>query len=203
MNTLTSFAELAPAVSATADDRGDRSESLAVGFTQALCEGDGNSVESGPARRILVVDDDPATRMICAINLEAEGFSVLEAADGREGLERARSEHPDLVLTDVVMPGLDGFGLAEALQRDEDTRGIPVVFMTGFIEQRHEARARELGAFAFLKKPFDPETLVSVALQRFRLGPIPPGPHARTSVPSSPSRIENCAASDRLARRAL
>ena len=143
----------------------DFSEALAVGFSQALCEGNGDTAGNGLVRRVLVVDDDQAIRMICAINLEAAGFSVLEAADGYEGLERARSERPDLVLTDVVMPGRDGFGLVEALQSAEHTRGIPVAFMTGSTEKSYETRARELGAFAILYKPFTSETLTSVALR--------------------------------------
>jgi CheY-like chemotaxis protein len=120
---------------------------------------------NGRPRRVLVVDDDQAIRMLCAINLEAAGLSVLEAADGREALERARSERPDLVLTDVMMPELDGFGLAEALQSSKHTRGIPVAFMTGSAEKSYETRARELGAFAVLHKPFTSETLTSVALR--------------------------------------
>ena len=73
-------------------------------------------------RRVLIVDDDPAIRTLCAFNLQQEGLVVVEAADGRLALEEARSERPDLVVTDVMMPGLDGFELAEALQRDERTR---------------------------------------------------------------------------------
>jgi len=65
---------------------------------------------------VLIVDDDPATRMLCSVNLQLEGLRVLEATDGHHGLERARFESPDLVLTDVTMPGLDGFQLAEALR---------------------------------------------------------------------------------------
>jgi two-component system chemotaxis response regulator CheY len=134
--------------------------------SQALGDdGDSDAVGNGPVRRVLVVDDDESIRMICSINLEAAGLSVLEASDGCEGLERARSERPDLVLTDVVMPRLDGFGLAEALQRYDRTREIPVVFMTGCFEESYETRARELGAFAILHKPFTPETLTSVALR--------------------------------------
>ena len=165
METPTSFAEFAAAESTSVRRSEDFSESLAVGFPQALREGDGDTAGNGMARRVLVVDDDEAIRMICAINLEAAGFSVLEASDGYEGLERARSERPDLVLTDVVMPRLDGFGLVEALQSSELTRGIPVAFMTGRAEKSYETRARELGALAILRKPFTPETLTSVALR--------------------------------------
>ncbi|MEP6812571.1 MAG: response regulator, partial [Actinomycetota bacterium] len=68
----------------------------------------------GSAARVLIVDDDPAMRLLCTINLEREGLVVLEAADGVTALSRARAEKPDLVLTDISMPQLDGFGLAEA-----------------------------------------------------------------------------------------
>ena len=68
--------------------------------------------------------------MLCSINLQFEGVVVLEAADGDQGLEQARSERPDLVVTDVRMPGLDGFQLAEALRRDERTRQIPLIFIS-------------------------------------------------------------------------
>lgn len=130
-------------------------------------DGAGTATEEGPVRRVLVVDDDASVRLICSVNLEAAGFTVLEASDGREGLERARSERPDLVLTDVAMPRLDGFGLAEALRQHEHTRDIPVAFMTGYPEQSYASRARALGALAFLQKPFDPAALVSVALRAF------------------------------------
>ena len=95
---------------------------------------------------VLIVDDDPATRMLCSVNLQLEGLRVLEAADGHDGLARARFESPDLVVTDVTMPGLDGFELAEALRRDERTRQIPLIFLSGETTAAHEARAHEVGA---------------------------------------------------------
>ena len=73
-----------------------------------------NEVATRPTR-VLVVDDDPSMRLLCSTNLELEGFVVLEADDGRAALERAHADRPDVVLTDVVMPELDGFGLAEAM----------------------------------------------------------------------------------------
>jgi CheY-like chemotaxis protein len=109
----------------------------------------------------LIVDDDAGVRLVCAVNLEAEGLRVLEAAEGLDGLEQARCERPDLVLTDVKMPGLDGFQLAERLRRDERTRRIPLIFLSGEIEQRNVERARALGALAYLTKPFDPRELAS------------------------------------------
>ena len=111
---------------------------------------------------VLIVDDDPAIREICSINLQLEGLRVLEAANGQVGLARARFERPDLVLTDVRMPGLDGFELAEALRRNLRTRAIPLVFLSGEAGAANEARAVGLGALAYVTKPFDPVALAAL-----------------------------------------
>jgi two-component system chemotaxis response regulator CheY len=111
--------------------------------------------------RVLVVDDDPNARTLCSINLLHEGLEVLEAEDGRRGLVRARLESPDLVVTDVAMPGLNGFELAEAL-RDDNTARIPLIFISGEHDADNEARARSLGALAYVTKPFDPPALAEL-----------------------------------------
>jgi putative two-component system response regulator len=123
---------------------------------------DATAGAKGRPLRVLVVDDDPATRLLCSINLGIEGLVVLEASDGRTGLEQARSDCPDLVLTDVMMPGFDGFELAEALRRDERTRHVPLIFLSGESRRANKVRAHELGALAYLTKPFDPAALVSL-----------------------------------------
>lgn len=112
--------------------------------------------------RILIVDDDPAIRLLCAANLALEGLVVVEAADGLVALDQARAEPPDLVVTDVTMPHLDGFELAEALRSDERTAGVPVIFLSAETRLTNAARARELGAFAYVTKPFDPVALGSL-----------------------------------------
>jgi CheY-like chemotaxis protein len=112
--------------------------------------------------RVLVVDDDPNARTLCSINLLLEGLEVLEAEDGRRGLVRARLESPDLVVTDVAMPGLNGFELAEALRRDDNTAWIPLIFISGEHDADNEARARSLGALAYVTKPFDPPALAKL-----------------------------------------
>jgi CheY-like chemotaxis protein len=109
------------------------------------------------APRVLLIDDDPAIRTICSVNLRALGIEVIEAADGAQGLELARRERPDLVLLDVSMPGLDGFEVGELVRRHRRTRHIPLMFLSG--EAENDARARELGAIACLAKPFDPVAL--------------------------------------------
>ena len=93
------------------------------------------------SRRVLVVDDDSNARALCSINLLLEGLEVLEAEDGRRGLARARLESPDLVVTDVAMPGLNGFELAEALRRDDNTAQIPLIFISGEHNPDNEALA--------------------------------------------------------------
>jgi CheY-like chemotaxis protein len=121
--------------------------------------------------RILVVDDDPGVRALCAAILSADGFEVLEAENGQEGLARALSLTPDLILLDVSMPILDGFGLAVALRTDERTRELPLVFISGDAEPEIESRAYGVGALAFFAKPFEPSILVefvSRVLQPFR-----------------------------------
>jgi chemosensory pili system protein ChpA (sensor histidine kinase/response regulator) len=107
-------------------------------------------------QRVLVVDDDDAVRTLCSVNLELKGLSVLEAADGLDALALVRGELPDLVITDVSMPRLDGFELAAALRADERTSGIPLVFLSGETTLAHRTRADALGALAYLTKPFDP-----------------------------------------------
>ena len=111
---------------------------------------------------VLVVDDDPAIRQLCSVNLQLEGLSVLEAADVPGALAQARSTLPDLVVTDITMPGLDGFQLAAELRRDERTHRVPVIFLSGELREENEARARELGALGYITKPFDPAELVSL-----------------------------------------
>jgi CheY-like chemotaxis protein len=117
--------------------------------------------DDGRAGRVLIVDDDAAIRTVCAISLQTEGLDVLEAADALRGLEQARRQRLDLVLTDVRMPGLDGFQLACALRADRRTRSIPLIFLGAETEKANAERARALGAHAYLTKPFDPYGLAS------------------------------------------
>jgi CheY-like chemotaxis protein len=126
--------------------------------------------------RVLIVDDDDNARELCSMNLLLEGFDVLEAEDGRRGLARARLENPDLVVTDIAMPGLNGFYLAEALRRDESTSQIPLIFLSGERGAGNEARALALSALAYVKKPFDPfafTKLVATALAQHGMNPTP------------------------------
>jgi DNA-binding response OmpR family regulator len=112
--------------------------------------------------RVLVVDDEAPIRLLCRVNLEAEDMTVLEAADGISGLEVARNERPDVILLDVMMPGLDGWRVAEQLLEDPDTRGIPIVFLTARAELRDRARGLDLGGLDYVTKPFNPVELAAL-----------------------------------------
>jgi CheY-like chemotaxis protein len=105
---------------------------------------------------VLLVDDERAIRTICRVNLEADGLDVVEAKDGVEALEEFTRERPSLVLLDVMMPGLDGWGVAEKLAADPETRDIPVVFLSARAAREDRLRAQELGAVGYIVKPFDP-----------------------------------------------
>jgi DNA-binding response OmpR family regulator len=108
---------------------------------------------------VLVIDDEAPIRLLCRVNLEAEGMSELEAADGPSGLEKARAEAPDVVLLDVMMPGLDGWRVAEELLDDPRTASIPIVFLTARAELRDRARGIDLGGIDYVTKPFNPVEL--------------------------------------------
>ena len=109
-----------------------------------------------PSERVLIVDDEAPIRLLCRVNLEAEGMTVLEAADGPSGLATARRELPDVVLLDVMMPGLDGWGVAEALLDEPATSAIPIVFLTARADLRDRARGLDLGGLDYVTKPFNP-----------------------------------------------
>jgi DNA-binding response OmpR family regulator len=106
--------------------------------------------------KVLVIDDEAPIRLLCRVNLEAEKMTVVEAPDGPTGLEKARAETPDVILLDVMMPGLDGWRVAEQLLEDEQTRGIPIVFLTARAEFRDRAKGLNLGGIDYVTKPFNP-----------------------------------------------
>jgi DNA-binding response OmpR family regulator len=138
----------------------------------AVVEGITESMPSEKTR-VLVIDDEAPIRLLCRVNLEAEGMQVLEAADGPSGLEKARAESPDVVLLDVMMPGLDGWRVAEELLDDQRTASIPIVFLTARAELRDRARGIDLGGIDYVTKPFNPvelAPLVRKLLERVELG---------------------------------
>ena len=122
---------------------------------------------------VLVIDDEAPIRLLCRVNLEAEGMPVLEAGDGPSGLEAARDGSPDVILLDVMMPGLDGWGVAEALLEDERTAEIPIIFLTARAEFRDRARGLDIGGVDYITKPFNPVELAPLVrglLERLERG---------------------------------
>jgi adenylate cyclase len=108
---------------------------------------------------ILVVDDDAVNRKLLEHNLLADGHRVIAAKDGNEAVERLHEEPPDVVLLDVLMPGLDGFGVLEHIRADSTLQDIPVIMISGLEDFESVIRCIELGAEDYLPKPFDPVLL--------------------------------------------
>jgi DNA-binding response OmpR family regulator len=122
---------------------------------------------------VLVVDDHEPIRVLCRAHLEQDGMHVIEAADGVQALERARSERPDAVLLDVMLPRLSGWEVAEALRDEPETAGIPIVFISAKTAQWDIAHGFELGGLDYLTKPFEPHALaplIRTLLERIARG---------------------------------
>jgi DNA-binding response OmpR family regulator len=112
--------------------------------------------------RILVADDDPIILRLLEVNLGLEGFSVETALRGEDAMVRARETHPDLIILDVMMPGMTGHDVAGRLKDDPATADIPIVFLSARTQEEDRARGRELGVAAYITKPFDPGELVDI-----------------------------------------
>ena len=112
------------------------------------------------AATILVVDDDPVILQLLQVNFEMEGFTVITAADGREGVERTRADRPDVVVSDVMMPRMSGLELVAELKGDPATASIPVLLLTAKAQQADVSSGLEQGADDYVTKPFEPLDLV-------------------------------------------
>lgn len=113
--------------------------------------------------RVLVVDDEPEIRELCRVNLESEGFEVLEAADGAEALQVVRDHLPDVVFLDLMMPGIDGWDVLHALKEDDRTARIPVILLTAKTGEDDQMRGFEEGILEYVSKPFNPLSLAEWA----------------------------------------
>jgi two-component system chemotaxis response regulator CheY len=112
--------------------------------------------------RILAVDDSPTMRGLIGAALTPSGFDVRFAEDGIDGLEQLPDADPDLVITDINMPRLDGFGVIEGVRKDPTYGSLPVLVLTTESGEELKARARQAGATGWIVKPFDDERLVAV-----------------------------------------
>jgi two-component system KDP operon response regulator KdpE len=132
-------------------------------------------MEDSRPRRVLVVDDEPRMIHFIRLNLEHDGYEVIEATSGTEALDNLRDRLPDLILLDVMMPEMDGF---ETLQLLREISTVPVIMLTAKGEEEDRVRGLELGADDYITKPFSPREMVSRVRAVIR----------RTETPSAPSR---------------
>jgi DNA-binding response OmpR family regulator len=113
-----------------------------------------------PQSTVLLIDDDPVILQLLEINFEMEGFAVLSAHDGQEGLDMVRRERPDVVVSDVMMPRRNGLELARELKDDPETGGIPVVLLSAKAQAADVQAGVDAGADEYVTKPFEPLELV-------------------------------------------
>ena len=117
-------------------------------------------------QKILVIEDEPQTRENFALILKMEGFQPVTASNGRLGLEAAGREKPDLILCDVSMPELDGFGVLRSLRANPETAGIPLIFLTARGERQDQRSGMNLGADDYIVKPVEPDDLLDAIQAR-------------------------------------
>jgi DNA-binding response OmpR family regulator len=110
--------------------------------------------------RVLVADDDPVILRLIEVNLGLEGFEVETANRGEDVLGKAKDVAPDVILLDVMMPGMSGWEVARRLRDDGETSRIPVVFLSARTQEEDRLKGEELGVAAYVSKPFDPVDLV-------------------------------------------
>jgi CheY-like chemotaxis protein len=109
--------------------------------------------------RVLVIDDEPDVRWLLRLSLERVGHEVILAEDGLRGVAMAQRQRPDVIVLDLMMPVMDGYGVLEALGKDTRTAALPVLVLTAKAIPEEEARVTGAGAKRFLTKPFDPDDL--------------------------------------------
>jgi CheY-like chemotaxis protein len=123
--------------------------------------------------RILVADDDPVILRLLQVNFNLEGYEVHTATRGEEALEKAKEHLPDIILLDVMMPGVDGWEVCRRLKEDQATAAIPVIFLSARAQDQDRRRGYELGVVAYVTKPFDPGELIEVVQRSLSGTPEP------------------------------
>lgn len=113
-------------------------------------------------RTVLIIEDEKLIIFSTQMVLESAGFRVESAVDGEEGIQKAQAARPDLILLDIMMPGIDGWETLTRLKRDPATSGIPVVIFTAREHSRGHQKSTEMGAADYFRKPFEPDELVDL-----------------------------------------
>jgi len=114
------------------------------------------------SKKILIVDDEPNIVKMVESRLKAEGYEIVTARDGQEGLDAARKEKPDLIILDIMMPKLDGYEVCRMLRADIQYNAIPIVMLTACGQATDIKEGMERGADAYIAKPFEPNVLVGI-----------------------------------------
>lgn len=117
------------------------------------------------SKTILTVDDSRMMREMLLMTLRDAGFNVVQAEDGIAGLEALAAADPDVIITDINMPRMDGFGFIEGVRRDERYRATPILVLSTESDAEKKARARAAGATGWIVKPFNAETLVGAVMR--------------------------------------
>ena len=112
-------------------------------------------------KRILVIEDEPHISKLVKFILEKNGFGVLQAFVGQEGLEMAKREKPHLIILDVMMPNMDGFEVAKKLTNMKETKNIPIIMLSSAAQFKDKMKGIESGAVDYITKPFDKEDLIA------------------------------------------
>ncbi len=119
-------------------------------------------------KKILAVDDERHIVRLVQVNLQRAGYEVVTAFDGKEALEKIKSENPDLVVLDVMMPYMDGFEVLQTLRKDPATRELPVIMLTAKAQDADVFRGWQSGVDCYLTKPFNPMELISFVRRIFK-----------------------------------
>lgn len=110
--------------------------------------------------KILVIEDEPHIIKLVTFILESNGYEVLQAFVGREGIETARKEKPDMIVLDIMMPGMDGFEVAKVLTKDPKTNSIPILMLSSKAQFEDKMTGIDSGALDYITKPFEKEELL-------------------------------------------
>lgn len=113
------------------------------------------------ASKILVIEDDPVIQMLISQTLRREGYEIVTASDGSEGLRKVKETQPNLVVLDISMPGLDGYQVCHYLRQDPATANLPIIMVTAMARPSDQRRGFETGADDYLPKPFSLADLIT------------------------------------------